>query len=87
MQNPMFLPSIAVALYDRALKSAQQGQTCNVIMLCTASVEAFINEYLELGTRLIENDKLQRANIEKIKQLIDYKENSFHILMPFILKK
>lgn len=69
MQNPMFLPSIAVALYDRALKSAQQGQTCNVIMLCTASMEAFINEYLELGTRLIENDKLQRADIEKNKAI------------------
>ena len=49
----MFLPAISVALYDRALKAAQQGQTCNVIMLCTASMEAFVNEYIELGSELI----------------------------------
>lgn len=64
MQNPMFLPAISVALYDRALKAAQQGQTCNVIMLCTASMEAFINEYLEFGTRLIEIDNKGRADAE-----------------------
>lgn len=69
MQNSMFLPAISVALYDRALTAAQQGQTCNVIMLCTASMEAFINEYIELGNRLIENDKIQRADIEKNKKI------------------
>lgn len=60
----MFLPAISVALYDRALTAAQQGQTCNVIMLCTASMEAFINEYIELGGALIkqkqEHDEEQK---------------------------
>lgn len=65
----MYLPSISIALYDRALQAAQSGQTCNVIMLCTASMEAFVNEYLELGCRLIENDKLQREEIDSRKEI------------------
>lgn len=69
MENPIYLPSISIALYDRALKAANSGQTCNVIMLCTASMEAFINEYMELGVVLIENDKKQRQEIDKNKEI------------------
>lgn len=54
MENALYLPSISVALYDRALQAARAGEACNVIMLCTASIEAFINEYIELGSKLIE---------------------------------
>lgn len=64
----MYLPSISIALYDRALQAAQSGQTCNVIMLCTASMEAFFNEFMELGDSLIKNDKIQREEIEKNRQ-------------------
>lgn len=57
MNKKMFLPSISVALYDRALHAANHGQTCNVIMLCTASMEAFINEYIEFCSKLFEQKK------------------------------
>jgi len=61
MQNKMFLASISVALYNKALIAAESGQTCNVIMLCTASMEAFINEYIELGDRLIKQKQQHDA--------------------------
>lgn len=47
MQEIYYIPSISVALYDRAEAAASKGQSCVVIMLCSASIEAFINEYYE----------------------------------------
>lgn len=65
MNDQIYFPSISIALYDRASKAKDQGEACNVILLCTASMEAFINEYLEFGQVLIEMDKEKRAEIER----------------------
>lgn len=65
----MYLPSISVALYDRALQASRNGQTCNVIMLCTSSMEAFINEYIELGTKLIEQKQKHDEEQERKRKL------------------
>ena len=60
LKRSTYIPSIAVALFDRA-EAAYQGQTCATVMLCSASMEAFINEYLEFGSSLI----LQNIQDEK----------------------
>ncbi|WP_151809270.1 hypothetical protein [Acinetobacter soli] len=69
MENPKFLPAISVALYQRALDAARCGQTCNVVMLCCASMEAFINEYTKLGITLINDDAEKRDLAEKNKKI------------------
>lgn len=77
MQNPMYLPSISIALYDRALQAAQIGQTCNVIMLCTASMEAFVNEYIEFGRKIIEQKEEHDQEQEAKRKLFLNSEHSF----------
>lgn len=67
MKNPKFLPAISVALYTRALDAAIRGQTCNVVMLCCASMEAFINEYTKLGMSLKNDDAKQRDLVKNKK--------------------
>lgn len=74
----MFLPSISVALYDKALIAEKYGQTYNVILLCTASMEAFINEYIELGENLIrQKQKHDDEEQEKRKSLFNNQYSNF----------
>lgn len=65
MSHPDFLPSIALELFERALQSKKVGNSCNTIILCAASFEAFLNEYLEFIENLLKFDELKMNENKK----------------------
>lgn len=83
LKQTTYIPSIAVSLFDRAEAVAHQGQTCATVMLCSASMEAFINEYLEFGNSLIE----QNIKDEKEAQERRKRNEFITIFKPFYPKE
>ncbi|WHP06722.1 hypothetical protein QLH32_04420 [Acinetobacter corruptisaponis] len=87
MDQPHFLPSISVGLFNRAKEAARMGQSCIVIQLCSASMEAFVNEYIEIGTKLIQaKEKHDKRQEENQKSILTRGSVSYFVGLPKVEK-
>lgn len=86
MKKLNYLPSISIELFHKALDTMEKGESCNTIMLCSASFEAFINEYLEFCLKIMEQDKNSREELSKNKGIFTQAIDSFNSCEKCLVK-